>query len=139
MVRVIYRSENTMHMAGTRMLVHFNDIVSKARTYNATNSIYGFLMFDQRRFHQIIEGPVSEVDALFGRISADQRHQNVVLLRRELIKKNTFDNWSMGSFLNDRAVHPLQIKHGLDCCECVEPDQLIAFAYDFLASTARTA
>jgi Sensors of blue-light using FAD len=128
-----------MYMAGTRMLVHFNDIVSKARIHNTTHDIHGFLMFDQRRFHQIIEGPISEVDALFERIKADQRHKNVLLLKREMIEKYTFDHWSMGSFLNDTAVHPLQIKHGLNCCECVEPDQLISFAREFLALDAQAA
>jgi hypothetical protein len=128
-----------MNMAGTRMLVHFNDIVSKARLYNAAHDICGFLMFDQRRFHQIIEGDSNEIEALFERIQTDKRHINVTLLKREMIKKYTFNNWSMGSFLNDAATHPLQIKHGLECCTCVEADKLLNFAQDFVAAHMQAA
>jgi Sensors of blue-light using FAD len=128
-----------MNMAGTRMLVHFNDIVSKARLYNAAHDISGFLMFDQRRFHQILEGPTKEVDALFARIEADQRHSNVKLLKRDMIKVSTFENWSMGSFLYDTAVHPLQKKHGIVCCECIEPDTLLNFSQEFIKANAKAA
>ena len=128
-----------MNMAGTRMLVHFNDIVSKARLYNATHDVCGFLMFDQRLFHQVLEGDSTEVEALFARIKIDQRHSNVTLLRHEAIKKRTFTNWSMGSFLNETAEHPVQIKHGLICCTCVEPDRFLSFAHDFLAAHAQAA
>ena len=121
------------------MLVHFNDIVSKARPYNASHDVCGFLMFDQRRFHQILEGDATEVDALFSRIKVDQRHSNVTLLRRKAIKTRTFVNWSMGSFLNETAAHPLQIKHGLTCCDCVEPDTFLSFASDFIAARAQAA
>ena len=121
------------------MLVHFNDIVSKSRLYNASHDVCGFLMFDQRRFHQVLEGDSNEIDALFARIKVDQRHCNVTLLKREAIKKRTFASWSMGSFLNETAAHPLQIKHGLTCCDCVEPDKLLGFAHEFQAANVQVA
>jgi Sensors of blue-light using FAD len=131
--RIIYRSESAMNMAGTRMLIHFNDIVSKARLYNSAHGICGFLMFDQRWFHQILEGEPKKVDVLFSRIETDKRHNNVKILKREVINNRTFDNWSMGSFLSEAAIHPLQMKYGLTSNTCIEPDTFLAFAHEFAA------
>ena len=47
-------------------------------------------------FIQVIEGGRAAVNALYRRISADTRHQDVTLLTYEEISERRFASWSMG-------------------------------------------
>jgi hypothetical protein len=132
-IRLMYRSENAMNVAGTRLLVHFHDIVATARRHNGQADIGGFLMFDRTRFHQILEGPEERVDVLYARIQSDPRHSNIECLAREAVDHRYFADWSMGSFLNDQAVHPLKLKHGIKPNAAIGYEQFMRFARDFAA------
>jgi hypothetical protein len=133
LVRLIYRSQNAMAVAGSRILIHFHDIVSTSRARNARAKISGFLMFDRERYHQILEGDATRVDDLYARILADQRHRNVELLLREEIDARGFPDWSMGSFLSESQSHPLQSKHGIAPASPIDPTRFLAFALEFVA------
>jgi hypothetical protein len=133
LIRLIYRSENAMSVAGSRILIHYHDIVSTARKRNAQAKISGFLMFDRERYHQILEGDADKVDALYARIKSDPRHTNVETLRREEITSRGFPDWSMGSFLSEGRPHPLQTKHGLSSNLAVDGPTFLAFALEFVA------
>ncbi|MGL4241589.1 MAG: BLUF domain-containing protein [Beijerinckiaceae bacterium] len=132
LVRLIYRSQNAIAVAGSRILIHYHDIVSTARMRNTKAKISGFLMFDRERYHQILEGEESSVDELYARIVADQRHRNVELLVREKIDSRGFPDWSMGSFLSDREPHPLQVKHGIARLAAIDGNRFLAFALEFV-------
>jgi Sensors of blue-light using FAD len=132
-VRLIYRSENAMNVAGTRLLIHFHDIVATARRNNAKLGICGFLMFDRARFHQILEGDAKAIDDLFAVIANDPRHAHVECLSRTPISEPSFADWSMGAFLSDNAPHPLLAKHGIKSRMAIEADAFLRFAQDFTA------
>ncbi|MGL5115907.1 MAG: BLUF domain-containing protein [Beijerinckiaceae bacterium] len=135
-IRLIYRSENAMNVAGTRLLIHFHDIVATARRNNAKLGVFGFLMFDRARFHQILEGDAKRVDDLFAVIANDPRHAHVECLSRTPISAYAFSDWSMGAFLSDNAPHPLQAKHRMKARQPVEADAFLRFAKDFTALEA---
>jgi hypothetical protein len=139
LIRLIYRSENAMHVGGSRIYVHFHDIVATARRNNEHNAVCGFLMFDRHRFHQILEGPEDKVMALFERISADTRHRNIEVLARSTIPQMSFPDWSMGAFLSDTNAHPLYTKHGIRPGEPVNGDVFLKFATDFVNHEPETA
>ncbi len=50
---------------------------------NEREQITGMLVTSGRLFFQIIEGPADAIDRLWGRISRDPRHQNVLILAEE--------------------------------------------------------
>jgi hypothetical protein len=132
-IRLIYRSENAMSVAGTRLLIHFHDIVATARRNNARLGVCGFLMFDRARFHQILEGDAQAVDTLFGVIANDPRHAHVECLSRTPIGSPSFADWSMGAFLSDYAPHPLLARHEIVSRAPIEADAFLRFAMDFTA------
>jgi hypothetical protein len=129
---MMYRSENAMTVTGSRLFVHFHDIVATARHNNAKAEIDGFLMFDRARFHQILEGPEDRIDALFAKIKADPRHKNIECLSRETITERYFSEWSMGSFLSATAVHPLKTRHNMQQDAAIDYDTFLRFARDFV-------
>jgi Sensors of blue-light using FAD len=133
LARIIYRSENAINVAGSRILIHYHDIVSTARRRNAESNISGFLMFDRQRYHQILEGDSETLEILYKRIAADPRHSNLETLRREPIGKRDFPDWSMGSFLSEGASHPLQAKFGIVPTQPVSADDFLKFALAFVS------
>ena len=70
-------------------------ILQQAQTHNQAHGITGVLCQGQGFFFQIIEGERSRVNALYRRICADKRHQDVDLLHYEEIKERRFGQWSM--------------------------------------------
>jgi Sensors of blue-light using FAD len=131
-IRLIYRSENAMNVGGSRLLVHFYDIVATARRKNAEAGIDGFLMFDRARYHQILEGPEKAVDDLYAKITLDQRHRNIELLSRTAITKRDFKEWSMSSFLSDEPQHPLRDRYKLELNAPIDAETFFRFALDFV-------
>ncbi len=127
----MYRSQNAMTVGGTRLYVHFHDIVATARQRNAQAGIGGFLMFDRARFHQILEGPSDRVDLLFAKIQSDIRHRDIECLAREEIDTRRFAQWSMGSFLAGGGDHPVLRRHGLQPQSALEYEPFLRFALDF--------
>ena len=63
--------------------------------YRRRTGISGALLFDLRRFAQVLEGPPHTVKSLFGHIACDRRHTNVTLLDYIPVKAREFSTWSM--------------------------------------------
>lgn len=59
------------------------ELVRAAQKHNEREDITGILVATGDLFFQIIEGPDAKIDALFGRIAADPRHREVVILSTE--------------------------------------------------------
>jgi hypothetical protein len=139
LIRLIYRSENAMSVSGSRIYVHYHDIVSTARRRNREHDITGFLMFDSSRYHQILEGESAAVDQLYGLIQRDPRHTNVETLARADIFSRDFPDWSMGSFLSGGRSHPIQARHGIANGEPVGGEAFLKFALDFVTAEPEAA
>ncbi|EIV2969011.1 diguanylate phosphodiesterase [Cronobacter sakazakii] len=73
-------------------------IVRQAQTRNAQMQVSGILVFDGHQFLQVLEGPLHAVEALFGRISQDERHDFVVELMRDYAPRRHFENVGMALF-----------------------------------------
>ncbi|AXX02601.1 diguanylate phosphodiesterase [Cronobacter sakazakii] len=73
-------------------------IVRQAQTRNAQMRVSGILVFDGHQFLQVLEGPLHAVEALFGRISQDERHDFVVELMRDYAPRRHFENVGMALF-----------------------------------------
>ncbi|MDO7833710.1 BLUF domain-containing protein [Sphingobium sp. HBC34] len=62
---------------------------------NQRDDVTGLLLFNSRRFLQVLEGPKAAVDRIFARIHADPRHRAVVKLREGPIATREFGQWAM--------------------------------------------
>lgn len=75
-------------------------ILSAARRNNPRDGITGALVCRHDVYLQLIEGPADAIDALYGRILADDRHFDVRLLLSEDMGERMFPAWAM---LDDEA------------------------------------
>ncbi len=72
-----------------------DDILTTARALNAAKRITGALICRADMFMQMLEGPRAVVTDTFGRIQADDRHVDVVLLHVGDTLERFFPDWSM--------------------------------------------
>ncbi len=72
-----------------------NGILSDARRCNRRDDITGALVCRADVYLQLLEGPEAAVEAAFGRIEKDDRHQQVVRLHQREIEARLFPQWSM--------------------------------------------
>ncbi len=107
LINLVYMSRAQSAFA-TREARH--QLKIQASSYNATHHITGLLIFSQGFFLQILEGPETQVDDLYTRISADPRHGDIVLLTRTMISIRHFSEWALGIVdTEDTANHHLGV------------------------------
>lgn len=70
-------------------------IIEKSARNNGAVELTGFLIFANRRFFQVIEGPFSGINGLMTKLRADPRHHSIKIVHRSAITNRTFPNWSM--------------------------------------------
>lgn len=92
LVRLLYTSRARADF--DERLLH--DILRQASAANPGRGITGALCFSQGIFLQVLEGGRDAVNRLYGRILADPRHTDVVLLSYAEIGERRFAQWSMG-------------------------------------------
>ena len=66
-----------------------------ARHLNALDGISGLLVFDGKRFLQIVEGSEDAVDSLLARLRSDPRHSAVEVRDERRVDRRSFPDWSM--------------------------------------------
>lgn len=75
---------------------NIEQILLQSREHNPSCGITGILCYGGAIFLQAIEGGRNEVSALYGHISKDPRHKDVILLHYEEISERRFGGWTMG-------------------------------------------
>ena len=71
------------------------DIHETARRLNALDGVTGLLIFNGRRFLQIIEGAEEAIDDLVARLRADPRHSAFEIHDERIVADRAFPDWSM--------------------------------------------
>ncbi len=70
-------------------------ILIQARRNNKRDNITGALVCRHDLYIQLIEGPASAIDALYSRITADDRHCDVRLALSDTVEDRMFPDWEM--------------------------------------------
>lgn len=70
-------------------------LVDRAAAFNAAQGITGMMAVEDGRVCQILEGPDTELQALFSSIRRDPRHFGVTELVHVPIDRTTFEEWGM--------------------------------------------
>lgn len=89
--QIMYISSVTVSMTADECA----DIAKASATRNAAADVTGLLLFNSRRFLQVLEGPRDAVQRTFDRISRDGRHSAIVKLRDAVIETREFGEWGM--------------------------------------------
>ena len=72
------------------------EILRVSRDNNARDGITGMLLYKDRRFMQLLEGPETAVCAAYARIARDMRHEEPTILLEGPLEERDFADWSMG-------------------------------------------
>ncbi|MBB3950113.1 BLUF domain-containing protein [Aureimonas jatrophae] len=94
--RLVYYSRNHVGRSDADLDREISDILAKSQENNRRDGITGALLFNTGCFAQVLEGPLSAVEAAFERIQQDERHGDVSLLALDRIEARSFPNWAMG-------------------------------------------
>ena len=87
----------------TRNLV--SAILDAAHRNNPKFGLTGMLLWKDMAFAQLLEGPADALDAMWDRLVADERHEDVRLLSRWTIESRFFGEWSMAGHRMNRRQH----------------------------------
>lgn len=71
------------------------NLLDRARKKNEAYGITGMLIYHSSVFLQLIEGDKENVQAVFQKIKADERHSNIIVLSDEMVPKRLFEHWTM--------------------------------------------
>lgn len=89
---VIYASTATAPMSEDELL----RLLDHSRARNQKLRVTGMLLYKDEKFLQVLEGEEANVMKLYRDVQADERHDNVDLLRAEYIQHRDFPDWTMG-------------------------------------------
>lgn len=110
-------------------------ILQSARANNPKRRITGILCAGGRQFAQILEGPQSEILALYGRILLDRRHYDALLVGIAPISERLFQQWSMGYIAHDGPTMEARRKALVESWQTTgEQKRLMGIMREFLAS-----
>lgn len=91
---LLYVSQITAS-AASRLPSVMEDILISSARHNRTHDLTGFLLCDGETFAQALEGPDDALEACFGRIALDRRHQGLTVRLRKPTSTRRFARWSM--------------------------------------------
>lgn len=94
MIQLIYASAATVDFPDEEL----KELLKIARRNNEPLAVSGMLLYHEGSFLQILEGEESVVLALYDKIEADPRHDNVKMLLRSEIEERSFGDWKMGFY-----------------------------------------
>lgn len=72
------------------------EILAAARRNNPHHGVTGMLLYIDRGFLQVLEGPPDGVEQIYTRILTDKRHTEQRILTDETVDARLFSQWSMG-------------------------------------------
>lgn len=72
------------------------ELLRQSRERNEGDGITGMLLYKNRRFMQLLEGPETAVRETYARILRDPRHREVTILLEGEMAERDFADWSMG-------------------------------------------
>jgi blue light- and temperature-responsive anti-repressor len=93
--RLIYGSENHLRGSEAEVTAEVAGIMASSTRNNQAAGITGALLFTGAYFTQVLEGPRTEVERTFERISQDFRHGGVMIIDLHEAHERAFDTWSM--------------------------------------------
>lgn len=97
--RLIYRSRDLIPTDERK--VEHGKLFSQARSRNKGRQICGALVIWQDSFVQALEGDEDAVRALYTRIEADPRHDQVAILHTDTVSDRVFQRWHMARVGDD--------------------------------------
>jgi Sensors of blue-light using FAD len=90
--RIIYCSQATSDVTPEELVA----LLESSRVNNERFGLSGMLLYSSQSFLQVLEGEQSALEATYGRILADDRHNNLRMLMNADVPAPMFPDWTMG-------------------------------------------
>lgn len=90
--QLVYYSEASRDFSADDLI----DLLKVSIKNNTAAGITGCLLYGNRKFIQLLEGPREEVLKLYERISNDKRHVNIMKVTEMSVNEKLFPKWAMG-------------------------------------------
>lgn len=71
------------------------ELVALSARFNAEVSLTGFIFYQANHFIQYLEGQEAIIEALYNRISNDDRHDILIAIRDNQLSEKRFPSWRM--------------------------------------------
>jgi len=72
-------------------------ILDACKKNNPPLNVTGVLLYNDKKFIQLVEGDAKIIMDLYNKIKSDDRHERVMMLSYSPIKEKAFPSWHMGS------------------------------------------
>jgi Sensors of blue-light using FAD len=93
--QIVYTSRSNFSGSPPELEVQIRRILASARKNNREAALSGAMAFNEGWFAQVLEGSMSDLARIFGRIRSDSRHCELKILRQVATKERLFPTWSM--------------------------------------------
>lgn len=114
-ISLIYVSQSLIAPADQRREVEA--IVTGSIRRNLSLGVRGALLFTERHFAQLLEGPAAAVDEVMASIERDMRHEQVTVIERKPVDGYRFPDWGLAYWGNatymDRKIASILHKRDL--------------------------
>ena len=70
-------------------------ILEEARPRNTERGVTGLLLYNGKRFVQVLEGREEDVRDIYAMIEDDPRHHGLVIVGEEYVPEREFEQWAM--------------------------------------------
>ena len=92
MIQLIYASYATREMSNKDLI----DLLEKSRQRNTRQNVTGLLLYAEKKFLQVLEGDIKDVEEIYDAILNDDRNMSNVVYDKKTITEREFPNWTMG-------------------------------------------
>ena len=89
--QLVYLSTASIPFSNAALL----QMLEKVRPRNLSRSVTGILLYGDRAFVQILEGPSQSVEEIFSSIARDARHTSVTVVQDAMVERRDFEDWAM--------------------------------------------
>ena len=135
LVRLLYASRAAEDISQDDLL----RILTQSKANNPGSGITGVLCSSGRIFMQVLEGGRMQVNALYNKIAADKRHQDMAILLYEEVSERKFAGWSMG-LVNLERINPSVLLKYSECATldpyCVSGRASMALFEELMATAS---
>ena len=135
LVRLLYASRAAEDISQDDLL----RILTQSKANNPGSGITGVLCSSGRIFMQVLEGGRMQVNALYNKIAADKRHQDMAILLDEEVSERKFAGWSMG-LVNLERINPSVLLKYSECATldpyCVSGRASMALFEELMATAS---
>jgi uncharacterized membrane protein (DUF373 family) len=91
MIQLSYVSTATKPMSKQA----FETLLEECRHNNSMIGITGMLLYGNKTFIQVLEGPEDAVESIFKKIQQDPRHTDVKVIQKKILQRREYSDWSM--------------------------------------------